>query len=232
MAASQSPSGTAIVEGAKHWYASTDGHDIPDFMFGYTLDALNNINNLNESRRLNIIAESQAASCVLAILARDPTVVPVDRVVLVQPLGLNKSAFGKTSTQMIKEFRKRILRNTRYQLKPLLTDRSLRANHRQLFKYADMNNDVSRAQYAAGLAYDALDDLETVARHQRVSIICGGKDAIFPSDELSANLKSHNIPVSIDVVQGVPHSPLATRKGQKLLAKAFEMIYKDNDAVE
>lgn len=36
MTAQTCPPHVAVVEGAQHWYAADDGHDIPDFMIEYT----------------------------------------------------------------------------------------------------------------------------------------------------------------------------------------------------
>lgn len=147
----------------------------------------------------------------------------IDKLVLLQPLGLNAGIFGTSAQERITVFKKRIAQNFRYQITSLLSDRCLLHNHRQLLQTVGYDNTKSRAQYSAGLAYDATYDLKEIhAMSKQVVIICGANDMIFPPNELQDTLSANHLDIPIIVVPGVPHSPLATRHGMKLLDRAFD----------
>lgn len=219
--ASICPPGIAIVEGASHWNAADDGHDVPAYVSNYAYCSLQRVIDEFELGEVDIIAESQAAASIVIALAHSDYIENVRNIVLVQPHGLNRSAFGADPDAMIHELRRRTLRNARHQVRPLLTDKSLRTSHRQLLKYANLNDPASRARYVAGLDYGTVDDLRVVASSHRTRIVCGEKDELFPPSEITDNLRANDIYVDVSIVPGVPHSPLGTRLGQRLLAEAL-----------
>lgn len=105
-----------------------------------------------------------------------------------------------------------------------MTDTRLRYNHRQIYTLVSSDKAKADAQYAAGLAHDALDDLAQ-AYHLGVdiSIVCGALDTLFPPREIRHNLVARNLPVKLIEVPGTPHSSLATKQGLRLLRAALEI---------
>lgn len=152
--------------------------------------------------------------------------IPIRSVILLQPLGLNPDSFGTNDHDRLREFQKRISRNFRWQLAPLVTDSALRFNHRQLLKYVDFRSPASRAQYTAGLRTNILHDIQEVQDTYDMTIVCGGRDELFKVSEIKASLNAYDISVPLVVVPGVPHSPLATKLGIILLHKALQLIHK------
>lgn len=222
--AAQSPNDTIIVQGAPHWHASDDGSDIPEFMFHFTKEVLRNIFSNNKTKNLRIIADSQAAPGVLNWLANND-LEPVSQLVLLQPLGLNAAMYGTTQAERIELFRNRIAKNFRYQLRALLSDRRLRYNHRLILKTVGYNNPKVNAQYGSGLRHDSVADLKKIkASHIRIAIVCGQRDMMFPPDEIKHTIQKNDMDIPVLIVPEVPHSPLATKDGLRLLKKAFEYL--------
>jgi hypothetical protein len=219
--ARHSPMGTVVVQGAPHWLASDDGSDILEFMQRFTKEAFMAILTLPCEKRLNIIADSQAAPGVLWLSTLSSNAGKVNKLILVQPLGLNSTAFTGMTTERIRLFKKRITRNARYQLSSLLSDRRLLYNHTRLLRTVGYNNAKSNAQYGSGLTHDGVSDLKKLYDARiAVVIICGENDKIFPPQEIQATLRRYQLDIPVVVVPGVPHSPLATRLGMKLLDEA------------
>jgi pimeloyl-ACP methyl ester carboxylesterase len=222
--AEQSPDGTIVVQGAPHWLASDDGSDIPEFMFQFTKEVFKTILATNETNDLRIIADSQAAPGVLNWLA-DTDIKSVTQLALLQPLGLNAAVFSGTLAKRVELFKIRIAKNFRYQLRALLSDRRLRYNHRLILKTLGYKNSKIDAQYGSGLQHDSTDDLKKIATSSiRIVIICGQHDMMFPADEIEQTIRKSNVAIPIVIVPGVPHSPLATKNGMRLLVKAFEYL--------
>ena len=220
------PENTAVIPGALHWLAKADGSDIPEFMYAYTEHAfLAAVAAIPEGKPVNIIADSQAAPSVLGLLAKPTYAKRIRTIVLAQPLGLNTSYLGSTPAQRLQSFKKRVLQNLRYQVPSLLSDPRLIYNHRLMLKTVGFDNDKSNAQYGAGLAYDATSHLHDVLKAGiKVIVVCGQNDIMFPASEIRAALAAKKIDIAVKVVPGVPHSPLATRHGRKLLQSCFESI--------
>ncbi len=219
------PSGTIVAQGAPHWHAKDDGSDIPAYMLGYTRSALQAIVDNYLIKTVNVIADSQATPSVLQLLGQDPYAQYLDKLVLLQPLGLNHTSFSGNHTARIAEFKKRILKNAYHQVPALLTDNRLRHNHRQLTKKVRFGDEKTRAQYDSGLLHNAIPDLKRIIEvNKKLHIICGENDEIFPASELKKTLLDNDIAVEVSVVKGVPHSPLGTRNGSLLLRAAFEYL--------
>ena len=219
------PPRTAVVQGAPHWYAREDGSDIPDFMLNYTKSAFGVIADSYKFDSVDIIAESQAAPCVVQLLTLDEYSARLKSLVLLQPLGFNSSAFEGTDERRLELFRKRIIRNAYHQLTALLLDSRLRYNHRLLGRRVKLSEPRSRCQYNSGLKHDALPDLgQLFSLNDQITIICGSKDRMFPAAEIKANLRQLDLPIPVRVVAGIPHSPAASKQGTKLIKAAFSEL--------
>jgi hypothetical protein len=216
------PPGTAVVQGAPYWLAREDGSDTEAFMHQFTADALSHVLHSNSNGSVHAIAESQAVPGLLHILAGNIQFANrLQRLTLLQPLGLNATVFGTTDQLRLQEFKRRIARNARYQLASML-DRRLLYNHSQLFLQSKYGSSKSGARYAKGLGYDSLPDVVQLHAHGiDMRIVCGANDRMFPATEIQAALTAAKLDIPITVVPGVPHSPLATKSGAKLLAAAF-----------
>lgn len=216
------PPGTLVVQGAPHWHASNDGSDLHTYMEGFVTNVFDILLEQFHIDEVHIVAESQAVPGVIKILLLKKYNSHLKKLTLLQPLGLNKRAFTESTGESAKTLQKRIVANMRYQLIPMLTDGRLRYNHRLLHRVTGIHTKKARAQYNVGLTYDATDDLlQLYAITKNIIIICGEKDKLFSPHEIKNNLANHKIAVRVHVVKNVPHSPLATKHGQKLLHEAF-----------
>lgn len=220
------PPNTIVVQGAPHWFAKSDGSDIPEYMYNFTKSVFETLlKNFSVSEN-HIIAESQAVPGVLGLFKQKGYIPYVKKLTLLQPLGLNAHIYKGTDTQRIETFRHRITANFLHQLMPLLTDERLRYNHRVLHRLAggSMRNPKTRAQYSSGLAHDAISDLKYLYEYlKNVTIICGANDKIFPPTEIRATLSKNEIGIPVQIIKGIPHSPLASRYGKKLLSAAMNV---------
>lgn len=129
------PSGTVVVQGAPHWLARDDGSDIPEFMYRFTREAFTGILKTFPTNKLDIITDSQATPGVLRLLTTDSSkAAKVSNLVLLQPLGLNATAYAGAADERIAVFKKRITMNFKYQLVSLVSDWRLLYNHGQLLR--------------------------------------------------------------------------------------------------
>ncbi|PID99416.1 hypothetical protein CSA80_01495 [Candidatus Saccharibacteria bacterium] len=218
------PPKTAVVHGVPHWYAKDDGSDTSAFTSGYVEAAFNHLaKNYEIKHTVNIIADSQAVPGVLCLFTRREYVSYVKKIVLLQPLGLNADSFGRTKADRMRVFQKRVVQNTSRQVKELLRDSKLRYNHKLLPKYVNFRSKKTRAQYNAGLQHDSIPELKKLIKSGKdVVIVCGEKDKIFPPSEIRDNLVRASLDVEMIIVQGIPHSPSATRFGIILLKRALD----------
>lgn len=222
--ARESPEATAIIQGAPHWFAKDDGSDVRDFVHDFSENALDNILLTHEASLLRIIGDSQSAAFTLKIATNKKYFNLVDTVVLLQPLGFNIQPYDTSPSKRMKTFRRRFMKNAIYHLVHVPTDARLRHSHRQVYELVSADSKKADAQYAAGLAYDALDDLEQAHKMGlKVSIICGSLDKLFPPKEIRHNLQARGLPIEVIEVPRVPHSSLPTKQGLKLLHAAFEL---------
>jgi len=223
-----SPPGTVVIEGAPHWHAKDDGSDMHQYMYDFTEDAFVNVVktfSLNRSEQVNVIADSQASPAIIRLFLTKRYKPYRRALVLLQPLGLNRSAYPGESTERLENFKNRIAANARHQLLPIFTDSRLRHNHRTLLKTVGIRNAKAEGQYSSGLACDSTNDLRHLyATNKDIIIICGEQDKLFPPNEIRDTLRKHDIGIDIQLVPRVPHSPLATKYGQRLLTKAFSYL--------
>jgi hypothetical protein len=220
--AEKCPPKTAIVQGAPHWLAKDDGSDIPEYMLGYAKSVLESTLANFTVDKLHAIADSQSVPSVVKMFSLDKYSPYMQDMVLIQPLGLTKNIFDGTDYERIKLFKKRVLENICHQLIHLMIDGRLRYNYELIGKMIDFSNPKARAQYNSGLKLSSLDDLTQLYEiNNKITIICGAKDKIFPANEIENNLKKYNLPIAIHKIKGVLHSPLATKQGVKLLVEAL-----------
>lgn len=216
------PPNTAVVQGAPHWIAKSDGSDIPEFMYEFTKTAFESILGNYSVQKVNVIADSQAVPGVIELFNLSKYQKRLNKLVLLQPLGLNTFAYFGSDKARINIFKKRILANARYQIKPLMIDRKLRYNHYLLSKKVSFKDIAASAQYNSGLKHDATPSLKRLLTlNNDVQIVCAANDKIFPPNEIMINLRKNNINLTIKTVKTVPHSPLGTNYGYRLLDAAF-----------
>ena len=214
------PTRTAVVQGAPHWNAKADGSDIPAFVRGFTKSAFANVFRAFSVSSPIVIADSQAAPAVVSLFASSRY--DWSKLVLLQPLGLTVKAYGNSSKERATTLKRRVVSNARYQLLPLLYDKRLRYNHKLLNKTVNMRDTKATAQYTAGLKYDIVPELAKLYNvNQNIVVICGEYDKLFPASEIRKSLRKSNVSLKITTVKKVPHSPLASRQGGKLLNEAF-----------
>ncbi len=216
------PPGTAVIQGAPHWLAAADGSTIPDFMLAFTKQSFDHIAQEAQVKHVHVLADSQAAPGVLRLFGDSDYIGYLDKMTLIQPLGLNNNAFTSGEKPPIAVFNKRVRKNTRFQILALLLEHRIRYNHYLIARTTSADTPKAFAQYAAGLRCDATPDLARLySRNPNITILCGANDKLFPAQEIANNLAAAGLPITPTVVTGVPHSPLATRYGRKLLAAAF-----------
>lgn len=219
------PPGTIVVQGAPHWLAAEDGSDISTFMHRFAKEVFGHIESLYTITDSAIIAESQAAPCVLRHLATHN--LKVSNIVLLQPLGFNSTTYNLPLHDRVRLFRLRVNKNFHYQLRTLLLDRRLVHNHVQMIQTVGLSNPKSNAQYGMGLTYNATTDAKKLhAANTPIVIICGEIDQLFPPHEIKATLQKNQLKIPVIVIPRVPHSPLAAKQGLKLLAAAFNYVQK------
>lgn len=220
------PPGTAVVQGAPHWKAEPSSNDLIDFMYEFTKQAFEYINlQFHRSKFLTIVAESQAAPGALRLATSFTS--QVESLILIQPLGLNSSAFSGSGSERAKELFKRARKNVSLQVNSLMRDQRMIRNYLLMLGVNVRETILGRVsyQYGVGLAYSAIHDLAKVA--QKTIIIIGTLDQLFPYEEIAADLAGRDIDnIRMVRVQGVAHAPLGSATGSKLLARAFELSQK------
>lgn len=221
------PPNTIVVQGAPHWFTKDDGSDTHQFMFEFAKNSFTNICKTFPISKAYIITDSQAAPAAMRLFALKAYSPYLIAMALLQPLGFNSFVYSGSDRERIRVFKKRVATNARYQLLSLISDSRLRYNHRLLAKTVGHRGTKTQAQYNSGLMYDGIRDLRHLQEvNIKIVIICGANDKIFPPNEIRDNLYRHHINVAVQSVRGIPHSPLATKHGQKLLMKAFDYFSK------
>lgn len=226
--AEKCPPNTVIIEGAPHWLAQDDGSDMTEFMFQFTKRTFDFIHE-QELYITHVITDSQATPAAIKLLLLKKYRAQLQTVVMLQPVGLNASSYGQTHKERLRTLHKRVAANARYQLTALITDPKLRHNHRLLSRAVGRAGDKTWQQYSAGLAYDSSPDIKELALLNRHAlIICGEHDRLFPASEITATLAEIKVDIPVRTVAGVPHSPLATKQGNKLLQQALGYSAKES----
>jgi hypothetical protein len=208
--------GVAIVPAPPHWRADADGHDTQRFMNVYA-DVMMREVQKGLSRKIIIIADSQAAPSLVSYTWKNQD--HVTQLVLLQPLGLNRDAFGKTPADRLQEFRRRLRANYLQVLPRVLGD------SRWIFSQLGLACSVARHslhkkrayQYASGLSHSISEELSQLEGKVPVKILIGADDKLFPPAEIKASLTSHGLEwVDIIIVPGIAHSPLNSKDGDRL----------------
>jgi len=217
------PPSTIVIQGLPHWFV--DDEDISTFAIRYTQEALRAVISHYSSHKIHILVESQAAPSVMKLFMVDEFKNHLGDLVLIQPLGLNYSTFNNTSDPF-SLFLERTAHNAKYQWRQLL-DRMFYHNARQLSRQLDLRDPMFRTHYTTGLQQDISTELKALqdAKKRHITIICGTNDKLFPPEEIVRTLEQYKINIPVQQISGIPHSPLATRHGLRLLKAAFDQLH-------
>jgi len=163
-------------------------HTAPNYLRHSTHEAMADVGRTAVARHLTaagpyiVFAESQAAPAVVAAIERSHARLP-DRLVLLQPLGLNRDALGATPVSRRKELyrRSRIFWGQKSQSLSIRGNRwTLMTLVLQSLRYiCNLNN-----AYEIGASMDITRDLTKVAEKMPVEIFATSDDSLFPFDEL------------------------------------------------
>lgn len=215
------PKNSMVIQGAPHWLSKPGKENLLSFIQSMTDAALQFSHQQWGYYPTTVITDSQSTPVTLKQLAENSADIKPASVILVQPLGLNHASFEYSP---VKTLKKRTVKNLKHQLKYLPIDNKLRYNHYVIARMTVFKNrpKVVNEQYESGLSLDAMPYLKILRKKQvQMTIICGELDALFPIDEIKQNLHKNNLNIPVVCVPGVPHSPLASKQGKKLLATAI-----------
>lgn len=218
-----------VVEGLPHWEAHPSAEDIVEFSKAYIHTALQAVLTAFTLPSVNIIGESQAAPATVVLASSAPD--KVRNIVLIRPLGFSVHAFGSSDQERLHAFRRRIMRTA------LQFSQSFFHDPRNVGVISIMTRTMLREptmralvkKYAAGIAYDILEDCRQVAKQQQLNghsftILLGEKDKMFPPSEVVAVLKSSGIVgVTIKILPKTVHSSLAVRSSKVILKQAIDI---------
>lgn len=216
------PPGTVVVQGLPHWLV--DDEDITAFAITYSTEALKEILTRYHVETIDIIAESQAATSVIKLFSNPEFESRLGSLVLVQPLGLNQAIF-QAASDPFSLFLRRTFHNAKHQSLQLF-EWMFYHNARQISKHLSLRDPLFRKHYTTGVMQNIAPELKILYddRRHRTAIICGEKDMLFPPSEIKATLRKYTIGTPILVIPKVPHSPLVTKHGLKLLKAAFTTL--------
>jgi len=221
--------GVVVIGGVPHWHADPSAQDIEDFTLHYFESAYQSVLQIFGVSSMHIVAESQATpvALVLGRKLKDR----VRNIVLMRPLGFSVQAYGATPEERFKTFRRRIVRTSlQYRQSPLYDPRNVIAAltlMRAMMREPTLQS--LNKKYIAGISYDAVKDLERTAemRHlagNHVTLVLGGKDKMFPAQEVLETLKRSHIPhVTTIVLPKASHSPISIRDSQKVLKTSLRV---------
>lgn len=216
------PAGTLVVQGLPHWLV--DEYDISDFTNAFFESVFDGIISRYRIGRLHILAESQAVPSVIHLFTLPRYSRYLRTLILIQPLGLNRPAFVNDTQDPLAAFNRRAASNLRYQL-PMAFEKKLWHNHKTLLTSVNLRDPKIQSHYLRGLTHDAAPDLKRItALKKPIFIISGANDKFFPPNEIEAILEQNYINLPVHRIPRIPHSPLATSQGVKLLRKAFQLI--------
>lgn len=216
------PPATLVVQGLPHWLV--DDEDISGFAIKYIDEAFQALRAHYNLAKVDILVESQAAPSVTKLFMKKEYEENLRDLVLIQPLGLNAATFNDVDDPFAL-FLRRTARNARYQL-PQIFDSKLYHNTKQLAKHLKLRDPKFRTHYTTGLRQNITSELKKLHNEKRhhIAIICGANDKLFSPEEIAKTLETHDIDLPVQLIPGVPHSPLATRQGLLLLQAAFDVL--------
>lgn len=223
MVASHLKVNSAVIQGLPHWHALEDGSNLMQFTLGFADESIGVIARSAMSK-ITLVAESQAAPGAVAFTRNNPSI--IKRLILIQPLGLNRQAFANSKQPIMSEFRSRVQQNSKHQIGSIFNDWKLFYNHYTLLR-RQLGSDFRRmfdTHYEIGLNSDITYGLREVIKVVPVHLVIGEKDEIFKPAEITSTLKRENIALtSTHIVTGVPHSPLVSRAGRKLIKEVEKL---------
>jgi pimeloyl-ACP methyl ester carboxylesterase len=229
-AAKAAPAGVVVVEGAPHWQAHPSAGDLYDFMAGYTRAAFEAVRQEFGWTAVHVIAHSQAVPGAVSLANELPQ--HVRNVALMAPLGFATSTFGDTPRARFKTLRRRGWRTMlQPSQRPWRDPRNLYVGLMVLHAiWAETERGASSRKYGAGLSYDILEDLRQLMRRQQqkgasLTVVFGGKDKIFPADEIVPQLERGGLnEVRRVILPGVSHLSLGARAGSQVVEAVVETV--------
>lgn len=214
------PPNVAVVQGAPYWHFKPNDDDLVGFMCRFVESAYDFIGQKNASKKLNIIAESQAAPAVINLAINRPQ---CNNIVLVQPFGITHKFLHTTKAIMT-----RFIKSGIQHIPQLIKDERLLYNDLLVGRLVMhvLSGRIVHIQ-KIGTAYNGLIDLKKLTINRQhdqsnVTILVGDKDILFPYHEIAYQLKSADIDIPIKIVANMPHSTFASKHGQKLLLAALD----------
>ncbi|MGB4758448.1 MAG: hypothetical protein WBP26_00135 [Candidatus Saccharimonadales bacterium] len=226
--AQQCPPGTVVVQGFPHWLTKPDASDLGEAMLAHAKHALETIMQQFHVSRMHIVAESQAAPCVVWLAGQLPQ--NVGSITMIMPLGLNTAAYGNSSAKAFKQLVGRSVRSTlQFEQSPLHDKRNVYI----VYTVAKMVlggcfDGSTTKKYTFGIMQDMstwLASLIASQPHRRIYVILGGRDRIFPAKELQATLAQ---PQFASVKQiffpKASHSSMAIHSSKPLLGAAITSV--------
>lgn len=218
------PKNSIVIQGAPHWLARPGREDLLSFIQSMTDAALQFSHQQWKHYPTTVITDSRSTPVTLQRLVENNAKIHPLSVILIQPLGLNYPSLEQSPAKTLK---KRTLKNLRHQLKYLPLDKKLRYNHYKITRMTILKHRprVVNEQYTNGLSLDAMPYLKILDKnHARITIITGELDRLFPYSEIAQNLKANLLNIPLEIIPGIPHSPLASKQGRKLLTAAISKI--------
>ncbi len=227
--------GVVVVAGLPSWESDTAEEKVMDFTKRYALNALRVVHKHFGLQATHVLAESQAAPGILFVAHTLPR--RVHNLCLIRPLGFSAAAFGSTTDERLRSFRRRLRRGWLQLPQALLHDpRNLTAS---LIAMRSLRKDPPNAfnqKFGVGISYDGIDDCRMAADklHKQggtFTILLGKKDRLFTVSEVSGTLEEAHIPyINTVVVPRSPHASLATRTSSTILHQALLTLRKNHTA--
>lgn len=231
--AGNAPAGTVVIEGLPHKHADRNAHDLKDFAHQYTNTAFLAALKTFTMPSANIIAESQAAPGT--IWTALDQLAKVRSVALVAPLGLTAHILGSFPKERLAELKRRaFLSAMQFAQSPLYDPRNFYLSSLMLHAVLyDARWKVSGQKYAVGASHDLRQECRQLAdqlhaKGNRVTLILGARDKIFPPREIAASVEEANMKHVNTVVLNASHASLATRHGRQTLSEAVRAVRQEN----
>lgn len=180
--------GVVVIDSLPHWQADPSAKDLKEFSEQYALCALRSVTQQLKLATINVIAISQAAPGAIGAIREMSK--NVKNVVLVAPLGLTGSNFGKPKnrlTELKRRARKSFFQQEHF---PLFSPRNFYISLMLLrARVSEKQFGASDIKYAAGLADDITENCRAVSEMQTrkgnsFTICVGNEDLVFPPGEL------------------------------------------------
>jgi hypothetical protein len=216
------PAGAVVVEGLPHWHSDPSASDLLTFTHEYTQCAYQTAIDAFQLASMHIIGESQATPGAIWLANASDS---VRNVALVLPMGLNTANFGTTERERFAELRKRSIRTLlQREQSPFYDLRNLYvAGLLTKIIISGLRDGSTVNKYTTGISHDMLEDFRTLVnkqrtRHSGLSLFLGGKDKLFPANEVEQSLRNSRISeVHIEVMPQLSHSTLALKSNEALL---------------